>query len=191
MSAASVFWFTGLSGSGKSTVATGVKEALERLHCRVLILDGDDVRTRLHRHLGFSESEIKENNALVVGLCIDLRTEYDVVLVPIISPYRESRKDARTRIGRDFHEIYFNAGLDVVINRDTKGLYKKAQAGEIQNMIGFSPSAPYEAPEAPDLVIDTSSEIHSSSVDILLGYILKNVSHESTKSKSSGMKLTP
>src|SRR3989338_3709022 len=114
MKRALVFWFTGLSGSGKSTVADGVKPLLEKAGYKTIVLDGDEVRRRHATSLGFSEEDIKKNNSLIVGLCEETRQKYDVILVPIISPYAASRQEAKKRLGDGFYEIYFNADLHCV-----------------------------------------------------------------------------
>jgi adenylyl-sulfate kinase len=155
---ATVLWFTGMSGAGKSTLANGLRDALQGAGRKVLILDGDDVRTRLHRHLGFTPKDIRLNNELIVGLCEQHRADHDYIIVPIISPYRDSRAAARRRLSPDFHEIYVHAALDVLHDRDTKGLYGAARRKEIDNLIGVSPSSPYDVPAAPDLQIDTGLE---------------------------------
>src|SRR4030042_3603388 len=141
-----VFWFTGLSGSGKTTVATSVKPLLESCCYSVLVLDGDDVRKHRHIHLGFTEEDIKQNNALIAELCRACRQNHEVILVPIISPYESSRKQARALLGDGFFEIYFSVDLETVIRRDVKGLYSKAKRNEITNLIGFSPGNVYEPP---------------------------------------------
>jgi adenylyl-sulfate kinase len=155
---ARVFWFTGLSGSGKSTVASAVKSLLDAEGYSVLILDGDDVRRRFHADLGFSEEDIKKNNSLIAQLCETSLKDYDAVFVPIISPYASSRQEARTLIGDGFLEIYFAADLDEVMKRDVKGLYAKAKNREITNLIGYSPSNPYEPPAKPDFVVQSGRE---------------------------------
>jgi bifunctional enzyme CysN/CysC len=165
MGKALVFWFTGLSGAGKSTVAEGAKERLEQSGIRVRVLDGDDIRTRMNHHLGFSEAEIKTNNALIVKLCEALRPECDVILVPIISPFRVSRRHARVQLGKGFFEVFINARIAVVSRRDTKGLYAKARCGEIDNLIGFSPGAAYEPPDSPDIMLDTDTGTPEQAVD--------------------------
>ena len=167
-----IFWFTGLSGAGKSTLANGLRDALTNEGRRVLILDGDDVRTRLHRHLGFTPEDIRLNNELIVGLCEQHRADHDYILVPIISPYRDSRAAARRRLSPGFHEIYVRASLDVLHYRDTKGLYGAARRNEIDNLIGVSPSSPYEMPEAPDLEIDTGMEDQGLAQSRLLTFAL-------------------
>lgn len=167
-----VFWFTGLSGAGKTTLAEAVRDQLNDEGIRASILDGDDVRNRLHKHLGFSEAEIKENNALIAGLCEEERQKVDVVLVPIISPYRESRQKARERLSPGFYEIYIKADIPVLEQRDTKGLYAKARNGEMENLIGYSDKAPYEPPEAPDLLVDTGVSHVGDALDKLLNFFL-------------------
>ena len=152
-----VFWFTGLSGVGKTTVANSVKEIFEQKGYRVLVLDGDNVRQELHQHLGFSPSEIKQNNLLIAKLCRKHRCENDIIFVPIISPYRESRSLARSMLRPDFYEIHFDADIEILCQRDTKGLYAMAQQGKIENLIGVSGKNVYEAPVEPDLYLNTGS----------------------------------
>jgi len=170
-----VFWFTGLSGAGKTTLAESVRDRLNGQDIKTSILDGDDVRNRLHRHLGFSEAEIKENNALIAGLCESERQHADVVLVPIISPYAESRAGARKRLDPGFFEIHVRADIPVLEKRDTKGLYAKARNGEMDNLIGYSDGAPYEPPSAPDLTIDTGLSRVDDALDELSGFILSRL----------------
>ena len=171
MTNAPVFWFTGLSGAGKSTIAAAVKQRLEAAGHRVMILDGDDVRTRLNRHLGFSADDIRQNNEIIAGLCAEHRGACDAVLVPIISPFRRSRAAARARLSPGFYEVYIKVDIDIVVRRDVKGLYAKARRGEIENMIGFSPDAPYQPPEAADLVIDTGDGDTATAIDKMYGFI--------------------
>ena len=170
-----VFWFTGLSGSGKTTVANAVKSLLESSGEMVLVLDGDDVRNRLHVQLGFTEVDIKKNNELIADLCLKSRIHYDIILVPIISPYRISRKEARLLLGVNFSEIFFSANLEAVMQRDVKGLYEMARQNKINNLIGFSRSNIYEPPESPDLAIDSSIESVECSVNSLYNYILQKI----------------
>lgn len=170
-----IFWFTGLSGSGKTTIATAVKPLLEAEGHTVLILDGDDVRKSLHIRLGFSEQDIKRNNALIAELCHAYRSDYDVILVPIISPYESSRKQARDLLGEGFFEIFISAGLNTVIKRDVKGLYTKAKNREIDNMIGYSPSNVYEPPQSPDFVIYSDRDSIEKSVDDFYRFIVNHL----------------
>lgn len=175
MCAAAVLWFTGLSGAGKTTVALAAKEKLEEEGYRVLVLDGDVVRATFNCHLGFTDVDIKMNNELIVDMCLSNRNNIDIIFVPIISPYQESRQGAKVRLGKEFYEIYFNASLSVVSKRDIKGLYAKAQAGELRNMIGVASSNPYEAPANPDLRIDSGSEPVEVSVRRLLDFIRERI----------------
>lgn len=167
-----IFWFTGLSGVGKTTIANQVRERLKARGFKVSILDGDDVRNQLHSHLGFSEPEIKENNNLIAGLCERERELADIVLVPIISPYAESRARARQQLSPGFFDIYLFAKISTLEERDTKGFYVKARNGEMENLIGYSPSAPYEPPETSDLVIDTGVVSVDEALNQLTNFIL-------------------
>jgi adenylyl-sulfate kinase len=169
---APVFWFTGLSGAGKTTVANGVAVALRARGLVVTILDGDKLRSERHRHLSFSEADIKENNERIAALCEEYRKLSDVILVPIISPYRRSREQARNRLAPHFYEIYFGTPLAIVAARDVKGLYARAFAGEIKNLIGVSPTNPYETPEHFDLLIDISIETEENSIRRLTNFVI-------------------
>ena len=136
------------------------------------VIDGDDVRENLHRHLGFSFEDIKENNRLITQLCRSERLKHDIVIVPIISPFEESRAKAREELSPGFHLVFFDAALETVTARDTKGLYAKAARGEIDNMIGMAPEVPYEAPIAPELALGTAVESPESSALTLYSYIM-------------------
>jgi adenylylsulfate kinase len=155
---ARILWFTGLSGSGKTTVAESLKAFLESLNKRVKVFDGDDVRERFHRHLGFSPKDIKENNRLIVKLCEENLDSYDFILVPVISPFIESRNFARQNFSPEFLEIYVHCPLEECISRDVKGLYKKVLKGEIKNFIGVHEEVPYESPLNPEIVLNTCVE---------------------------------
>ena len=152
---AMVLWFTGLSGSGKSTLAKSAQIKLAQMNQKVLILDGDEIRDEGHKHLGFTQKDIMENNKLVTNLCLDHINDYDVIMVPIISPYIAARESARNKIGNNFFEIYIKASLSKLEERDTKGLYRKQKLGLIDNLIGVSPNNVYEEPISPDLIMET------------------------------------
>ena len=154
-------WFTGLSGAGKSTIAQALAEKLKREGYRLEILDGDIVRTNLTKGLGFSRED-RDENIRRIGFVSHLLTRNGViVLVSAISPYREVREEVRDRIG-DFLEVYVSAPLDVCEERDVKGLYKRARAGEIKGFTGIDD--PYEAPLNPDINCQTHQETLEESV---------------------------
>lgn len=161
-------WLTGLSGAGKSTIAEHVGEHLRASGAPVEILDGDVVRTNLSAGLGFSKED-RDTNIRRIGFVADLLTRNGVVvIVAAISPYREVRDEVRHRIGR-FLEVYVHCPIEVLADRDVKGLYRRALAGEIPHFTGVSD--PYEAPESPDLVIDSSVEDIETSVARVLAAI--------------------
>ena len=162
---------TGLSGSGKTTIAKVVKSDLIQKNKKVLILDGDNIRDTQHKHLGFSPEDIKTNNILITELCLDNILNYDVVIVPIISPYKESRIHARNVIGKTFYEIYIKTSLSTLEKRDTKGLYSKQKKGLINNLIGVSSANLYEEPISPDLIVETNLLSIKKSSNILIKFI--------------------
>ncbi len=148
-------WFTGLSGAGKTTVAEIVERELRERERRVEVLDGDIVRTNLSKGLGFSRED-RNVNVLRIGFVANLLTRNGVgVIVSAISPFKEARDQVRRRIV-DFVEVFVDAPLEVCAERDVKGLYAKAYSGEIAQFTGVSD--PYEAPNAPDLVLKTAEE---------------------------------
>lgn len=145
-------WFTGLSGSGKSTIAHILEGELRDRGHKVEVLDGDTVRQHLSKGLGFSKED-RDTNIRRIGWVCEILSRNDVVAIgSAISPYREIRDEIRANIGR-FVEVYVEAPLDVLADRDVKGLYRKAMAGEIQNFTGVND--PYEAPENAEVVCHT------------------------------------
>lgn len=149
-----LLWFTGLSGSGKSTLAHRVETALFERGCRTYVLDGDNIRHGLNKDLGFSPQD-REENIRRIGEVAKLFVDAGViVMTAFISPYRADRDKARAINGDSFIEIYVKCPLEVCEQRDPKGLYKKARAGQIPEFTGIS--APYEEPLQPELVIDTA-----------------------------------
>jgi len=169
-----VFWFTGLSGSGKSTVAMGVEHALFAKKLWPKMLDGDNVRTGISNNLGFEPEDRSENIRRIAEVGKMLCDTNLIVLACFISPTIESRKRAKAIIGpTDFYEIYVKAPVSVCEDRDVKGLYKKARAGEISNFTGVS--APYEAPAKPDIVLDTEVESLNESRMKALNFIESKV----------------
>ncbi|HZG64724.1 MAG TPA: adenylyl-sulfate kinase [Rubrobacteraceae bacterium] len=149
-------WFTGLSGAGKTTVAEIVEKELRERIGNVEVLDGDIVRTNLSKGLGFSRED-RDTNILRIGFVANLLTRNGVaVIVSAISPYKEARDQVRWDIGEDFIEVFVDCPVEVCAERDVKGLYKKAYAGEIKEFTGVSD--PYEAPAAPELTLRTNEE---------------------------------
>lgn len=150
-----VIWFTGLSGSGKSTLAGKVEELFFGEEIKTYILDGDNVRTGLNKNLGFSPEDRKENIRRIgeAGkLFVDAGV---VVLTAFISPYREDRNKVRSLLENgEFIEVYVKCPVNVCEQRDVKGLYKKARAGEIKDFTGIN--APYEEPENPEITVETN-----------------------------------
>ena len=149
-------WFTGLSGAGKTTISEIVERELRDRFGKVEVLDGDIVRTNLSKGLGFSRED-RDTNILRIGFVAELLTRNGVgVIVSAISPFKEARDQVRRNIREDFIEVYVDAPVEVCAERDVKGLYKKALAGEISQFTGVSD--PYEPPAAPELHIKTNEE---------------------------------
>ena len=166
-------WFTGLSGSGKSTVALGVERELHKRGILCRILDGDNIRSGINKNLGFSADDRKENIrriAEIGKLFVDTGV---VTLSAFISPTNESRHMASEIIGADdFREVYVSTPLEVCEQREVKGLYARARRGEIKDFTGVS--APFEVPEHPALTLDTSVLTLEESVNKVLELILNN-----------------
>jgi adenylyl-sulfate kinase len=148
-------WFTGLSGAGKSTLSEILYKRLRESGARVELLDGDVVRTHLSKGLSFSKEDRDENIRRIGFVCELLSRNGVIAMVAAISPYRAVREEIRARIG-DFIEVHVHCPIDVLAERDVKGLYKKALAGEIPNFTGVSD--PYEPPAAPEITVDSSRE---------------------------------
>ena len=166
-----VIWFTGLSGSGKSTIAVEVEKELYRRGKASYRLDGDNLRFGLNKDLGFT-AEDREENIRRIGEVAALFVDAGLItLASFISPYRAGREAARQAAGEEnFKEIYVKADVETCAERDPKGLYKKAKKGKIKNFTGIS--APYEEPENPDLVVDTQKLSLDESVAKVLELIL-------------------
>ena len=177
-------WFTGLSGSGKTTISEIVERELKERERPVEVLDGDIVRTNLSKGLTFSRDD-RNINVLRIGFVANLLTRNGVgVIVSAISPYKEARDQVRRRIV-DFVEVFVDAPLEVCADRDVKGLYKKAFAGEIEQFTGVSD--PYEPPNAPDLVLKTDEEGPEESAQKVIekleffGYLWPREAQENTE----------
>jgi bifunctional enzyme CysN/CysC len=168
-----VLWFTGLSGAGKSTLAFALEEALFIRNFQVVVLDGDNVRHGLTSDLGFSPEDRTENIRRVGEVAALLARAGVICISAFISPYRQDRAIAR-RAARDrFYEVYVEADIATCEQRDPKGLYKKARAGEIADLTGVA--APYEAPAHPDITIDTRVCSVEASLETLVQFVEKKL----------------
>src|SRR6056297_2929036 len=167
-----VLWFTGLSGSGKSTIAVEVEKELYRRGRASYRLDGDNLRFGLNKDLGFTASDREENIRRIGEVAALFADAGLITLASFISPYRAGREAAREAAGAEnFKEIYVKASVETCAERDPKGLYEKAKRGEIDNFTGIS--APYEEPENPDLIIDTKKLTVEQSVQKVIEMINK------------------
>jgi len=165
-----IIWLTGLSGSGKSTIAVELEHALVENKQQAYILDGDNIRHGLNKNLGFSPEDRSENIRRI-GEVAKLFVDANIITITaFISPYREDRDSARALANEgEFIEVYVKCPLDVCEQRDTKGLYKKARAGEVKKFTGIS--APYEEPSNPELTIDSSELSVEESTRVILNYL--------------------
>jgi adenylyl-sulfate kinase len=157
-------WFTGLSGAGKSTISGLLEQRLRAAGAKVEVLDGDVVRTHLSKGLGFGKED-RDENVRRIGFVCELLSRHGVIaMAAAISPYRAIREELRARIP-NFVEVYVECPIEVLAQRDVKGLYKKALAGEIPHFTGVSD--PYEAPLAPEVTVNSSSETPEQSVQLI------------------------
>ena len=177
MKNAAIFWCTGLSGAGKTTLSLRAENKLTASGFRVKVLDGDTIRATYKVKLGFDRKGIEKNNANIVEICEVERKNYDILIVPVISPINYCRMMARKKLEPYFYLIYLSSSIDSLKKRDPKGLYDKADRGEILDLIGYSKINPYEVPVDADLEIDTSSSATlGSSVETIVEFIKKNAS---------------
>ena len=165
-----IIWFTGLSGSGKSTLAHAVEHRLFERGVRTYVLDGDNVRQGLCRDLGFSDADRTENIRRIGEVSKLMMDAGLIVLTAFISPFKKDRQIVRELVeDGDFIEVFCEASLDICEDRDPKGLYKKARAGEIPEFTGIN--SPYEEPEAPELTINTGEQDIEESIAQVLEYL--------------------
>ena len=168
-----ILWFTGLSGSGKSTLAHAVEHRLYDKGVRTYVLDGDNVRQGLCKDLGFSDTDRTENIRRIGEVSKLMMEAGLIVLTAFISPFRKDRQIVRNLVTPgDFIEIYCQASLDICEQRDPKGLYKKARAGQIPEFTGIN--SPYEEPESPEMILDTGLHDIEECVAKVLGYLRSN-----------------
>lgn len=169
-----VIWFTGLSGSGKSTIANAVDEVLNGRGLKTYILDGDNIRMGLNKDLGFSPEDRKENIRRISNVAKLFADSGTIVLTAFISPYEEDRQMAKEIIGDDYVEVFVDTPLDECEKRDPKGLYKKARAGEIKGFTGID--APYEKPTKPNI------RLNNLSIEDAIEYIVNYLEHKNSLS---------
>jgi len=151
-----IIWFTGLSGAGKTTICSILMNKLQKDGYSTEWYDGDRVRKELKRESDFSRDGILKNSFELIDKINNTEEKADFILISLITPFNEVRKYARKTFGADYIEVYIKCDKDTLIKRDTKGLYKKAFSGEIDNLIGFSEKVPFEEPSTPDLILETN-----------------------------------
>jgi len=169
-----IVWLTGMSGSGKSTLAEYIKDTYQKEGYSVRIIDGDDIRDRDVEKLGFGRKDVEVNNLRIAKLCLESKDSgFDLILVPVISPYDEVRKKTRSLLEPYYHLVYVEADIDSLKKRDTKGLYKAADQGLINNLIGYSEINPYDKPSDADFVVNTDNNtLLDDSKQSLLGFAM-------------------
>jgi adenylylsulfate kinase len=166
-----VLWFTGLSGSGKSTLSRMIENELRQRGASVEVLDGDEVRENLSKGLGFSKED-RDTNVRRIGYVAKLLSRNGAaVITAAISPYAEVRAQCRA-MSRNFIEVYTECSIDELTRRDVKGLYAKALSGEIKNFTGISD--PYEAPEAPEIHVNSETQTAEESLSVIMDYLESN-----------------
>lgn len=170
----SILWLTGLSGSGKSTIANAAARELFEQGYQVVVLDGDNIRHGLNNDLGFSDEDRKENIRRIGEVAKLFVQQGTIVITAFISPFREDREQVRQLVEEgEFHEIYIKCDLDICEQRDPKGLYKKARNGEIPFFTGID--SPYEEPKAPELVLDSGQNEREECKNQLIEFVKKNL----------------
>ena len=164
-----VIWFTGLSGSGKTTIANKIYQILIQKGYKTELIDGDKFRDK---NTDFSKNGIIINNRNIITLCEKLLHTNDFIIVSVISPFNSTRNEARAKLEKKYIEVYIKVSLKTVIKRDTKGYYKKALSGKIDSFIGIDPNTPYEIPTNPEIILNTDIESEEQSLQKLLDYLI-------------------
>lgn len=163
---ACTIWMSGLSGAGKSTIANLLEKRLYQMGKKTMLLDGDNVRMGLNRNLGFSDEDREENIRRIAEVAKLMNDAGLIVITAFISPYRQDRRNARRIIGKEFREVYVSTPIDECEKRDVKGLYRAAREGKIEHFTGIT--GPYEIPEHPDAIVDTTNMDVEVCVDQIL-----------------------
>ncbi|MCY7962495.1 adenylyl-sulfate kinase [Bacillus inaquosorum] len=171
----SILWLTGLSGSGKSTIANAAARELFEQGYQVIVLDGDNIRHGLNKDLGFSDEDRKENIRRIGEVAKLFVQQGTIVITAFISPFREDREQVRQLVeAGEFNEVYIKCDLDICEQRDPKGLYKKARNGEIPFFTGID--SPYEEPETPELVLDSGQHDREECKNQLIEFVKQKLS---------------
>ena len=189
-----IVWITGLCGSGKTTIASGLDEMFRRDNIPSCVIDGDELRSRLNSDLGFSPEDRTENIRRATVMAIGMARSGRLVCVALVSPCKSDRQKARETVlasGLRFIEVFLDCPLAICEARDPKGLYRKARAGEISGFTGID--APYEVPENPEIVICTGSELPGESISTLAAFVgvKLGLSSEEEKCGAPHRMLTP
>jgi adenylylsulfate kinase len=178
-----IIWLTGVSGSGKTTLSKLLKDKLIKEGYTVEWYDGDRVREELKIISDFSREGILKNNHEIINRINKVKGKADFIIISLITPYQEVRNYARKIFGNYYFEVYIKCDKKTLIERDTKGLYKKALDGEIDNLIGFNEKIPYEEPANPDLVLETNLTTPESSLRMLYNRLNAKINlHKDSKS---------
>jgi adenylylsulfate kinase-like enzyme len=165
-----------MSGSGKSTLAEYIKDTYQKKGYSVRIIDGDDIRDRDVEKLGFGRKDVEVNNLRIAKLCLESKDNgFELILVPVISPYDEVRKRTKSLLEPYYHLVYVEADIDSLKKRDTKGLYKAADQGLIHDLIGYSEINPYDRPSDSDFIVNTSNNTSLNDSKQALLEFIKNV----------------
>jgi adenylylsulfate kinase len=164
-----VLWFTGLSGSGKSTVAVALEKKLHDMGKLTYLLDGDNVRYGLNKNLGFTDEDRVENIRRISEVAKLFVDSGVITITTFISPFIEERNKVRELLGKDFVEVYIDCPLEVCEKRDPKGIYQKARKGEIKNFTGLD--SPYEKPTNPEITVATNLKSTEECVDLIIGHL--------------------
>jgi adenylylsulfate kinase len=173
---AKVIWFTGLSGSGKSTLAVQLEAQLHQAGHKTYLLDGDNIRTGLNKDLTFTDEGREENIRRIGEVCKLFLDAGVIILSAFISPFKADREQVKKIVGEEnFIEVFVDAPLEVCEQRDVKGLYKKARAGEVKNFTGID--SPYEVPENPDVTILTHKLSIEESIEQLVSFIEPKIAY--------------
>ena len=163
-----------MSGSGKSTLASYIESFCKKKKFKVYTIDGDEVRDKDEKRLGFGREDVLKNNLRIAELCLDLKGKgFNLVLVPVISPYEEIRNKVRSILEPNLHLVYVKADIGSLKKRDTKGLYAAADKGKINGLIGYSDENPYDEPNDAELIIETDKTTIVHSKDKLINYLEK------------------